>query len=274
MKKLMAGLCQLKIKPDKQANLARAEELVCRATRQGARLVVLPEMFNCPYKSALFPEYAERVPDGPTSRLLSRLARLHKVTLVGGSIPEREGKRVYNTATVYDVAGRLVARHRKVHLFDVNLKNVTLRESDTLSPGNDVTVFSTPFGKMGLLVCYDARFPEIFRLLQKRGVNAVVIPAAFSVTTGTAHWHALLRMRAVDNQVYVLAASPARSQSAGYRAYGHSLVADPFGVIVAEAGIGETIVIAELNPARLKDVRARLPLLAHRRTDLYSVTEH
>jgi len=272
MKKMKAGLCQFKVVDDKQTNLLKAGAFIERAAKAGAKLVVLPEMFNCPYVSELFPAYAEPLPGGPTAAMLSRLARLHKITLVGGSIPERDRGRVYNTAAVFDPAGHLVARHRKMHLFDVRLKGVTMKESATLSAGNTVTVFRTPFGNMGLLVCYDARFPELFRLLQRHGVTAVVIPAAFSVTTGSAHWHALLRMRAVDNQVYVLAASPARNPRAAYKAYGHSLAADPFGVITAEAGTGETVVTAVLDPGRLKDVRARLPLLAHRRTDLYRVT--
>jgi predicted amidohydrolase len=273
VKPLKVGVCQLRVKPDKQANLHKAGVLVERAVKLGAKLVVLPEMFNCPYSTEAFPEYAEALPSGPTACALSRMARAHKITLVGGTLPERQGKKIFNTATVFDPAGRLIARHRKIHLFDVNLKGAVMHESGTLSPGNALTVFPTPFGLMGLLVCYDARFPEIFRLLQHRDVTAVVMPAAFSAVTGAAHWHALLRMRAIDNQVYLIAASPARNPKEAYKVFGHSLVADPYGVILAEAGTVETVITADLDPARLKDVRARLPLLLHRRTDLYSVVK-
>jgi len=265
------GLCQFVVREGKQQNLDRARESIETAVRRGAKLVVLPEMFNCPYDTAFFADYAEGVPAGPSCRMLSEAAGDFKVHIVGGSLPERQGQRVYNTSVVFNPQGRLIARHRKIHLFDVSLKTVRMRESDVLSPGSLVTVFPTPFGSMGLLVCYDARFPELFRLMLKKGIAAVVMPAAFSRETGSSHWHALVRARAMDNQIYMLACSPARGPSAGYQAYGHSLVADPWGRILAEAGEREGVVIAELEKARLTDVRSRLPLLAHRRTDLYDV---
>ena len=265
------GLCQFVVRRGKQENLDCARKCIETAARRGAKLVVLPEMFNCPYDSAFFADYAESVPAGPSCRMLAEAAGDFRVHIVGGSLPERRGRRIYNTSVVFNPQGRLIARHRKIHLFDVSLKTVRMRESDVLSPGSRITVFATPFGSMGLVICYDARFPELFRLMLKKGITAVVMPAAFSRETGSSHWHALVRMRAVDNQVYMLACSPARGPSAGYRAYGHSLIADPWGSVMAEAGEGEGVITAVLEQACLAEIRSRLPLLIHRRKDLYDV---
>lgn len=269
MTRMKVALCQTRVTGDKALNLARAEARIVEAARKGAQLVALPEMFNCPYASEYFRPFAEPVPSGPACRALSGLAKKLKIFVAGGSIPELDGKKVYNTATVFDPHGRLVARHRKVHLFDVTLKGIRMRESATLSPGNKVTVFNTPFGPMGLLVCYDARFPEMFRLMLKKGITSVLMPGAFSVVTGTAHWKTLIKMRAVDYQIFMAAISPARQEKAIYRAFGHSMITDPWGDTLVLAGTGETTVFGVLDPKRLRDIRARLPLLKHRRRDLY-----
>lgn len=268
--RLKIGLCQLPVRPGRAGNLERAARAIRAAAGRGAGLVVLPEMFDCPYDTALFAEYAEPVPGGPACRMLSELARELGIFIVGGSIPERGGKYLYNTSPVFDPRGRLIARHRKMHLFDVSLKSVSMRESAVLSAGDVPTLFRTPFGPVGLLICYDARFPEAFRFLADKGAVAICAPAAFSVETGQAHWHALMRMRAVDNQLFVLACSPARNRT-GYRAFGHSLAADPWGGLLCEAGTGEEVVTAVLERKRLEEVRARLPILKHRRADLYHV---
>lgn len=269
MKKTIIGICQIRVRENKSSGLARAEDLIVSARDKGAQLVVLPEMWNCPYDIRCFKAYAESVPDGESCRLLSSLARRLKIHIVGGSIPESDRGRIYNSAPVFNPQGKLIALHRKVHLFDVNLRGVRMRESAVLSAGNRMTVFGTPFGRFGLLICYDARFPEMLRQLLRHGAETVIIPGAFSKVTGEAHWHALMRMRAVDNQVFVAAASPARDKKASYQAFGHSLVSDPWGGILAEAGTGESVILAELNPKTLSQIRTRLPLLAHRRPDLY-----
>lgn len=248
-------------------------ELVQQAARAGAELIVLPEMFNCPYSKELFPLYAESYPEGITFATLAEVARSQRVWLVGGSVPEREGDRIYNSAFVFNPEGQLMARHRKAHLFDVELPNMIFKESATLVAGNDITLFSTPVGEIGVLICYDLRFPEMFRLLVERGAVAVVIPAAFNMVTGPAHWEVLLRARAVDNQVYVLAVSPARDPAASYVAYGHSMAVDPWGEVVARAGAGEEIVYVRLEREKIKEIRQRLPLLKHRRLDLYQVVK-
>jgi predicted amidohydrolase len=264
------SVCQTAVTADKNRNLLRARAMLGRAKAAGAGLAVLPEMFNCPYETACFSAYAEKVPHGPTCAMLSSAAKKLRMTVVGGSMPERDGRRLYNTSPVFDASGRLVARHRKIHLFDVSLKSVAMRESGVLSAGEAVTVFKTAAGAFGLVICYDARFPELFRLMLRKNIIGAVMPGAFSVETGSAHWKALLRMRAVDNQIYMAAASPARNRS-GYRAYGHSMIVDPWGTPLAEAGARPALITAEIDLARLQKIRGRLPLLRHRRTDLYRV---
>jgi predicted amidohydrolase len=255
---------------DKARNLLRARAMLGRAKAAHADLAVLPEMFNCPYETARFSAHAEKVPHGPTCAMLSSEAKKLRMTVVGGSMPERDGRRLYNTSPVFDPAGRLVARHRKIHLFDVSLKSVAMRESDVLSAGDAITIFKTTLGTFGLVICYDARFPELFRLMLRKNIIGVIMPGAFSVETGSAHWRALLRIRAVDNQIYMAAASPARNRS-GYRAYGHSMIVDPWGTPLAEAGTRPALITAAIDPARLKQIRGRIPLLQHRRSDLYRV---
>ncbi|MGE5415166.1 MAG: carbon-nitrogen hydrolase family protein [Acidobacteriota bacterium] len=270
-----AGLCQMRVVANKDENLKKASEMVKDAAIQGCSLVVLPEMFNCPYQTAKFPEYAEQIPEGQTFLTLQELARSLRITLIGGSIPEvDEDGRVYNTSLVFDDQGDLLARHRKMHLFDVDIKDgISFRESDTLTAGNEVTTFETKLGLMGLAICYDLRFPELARLMTQHGAQTLVYPGAFNTTTGPLHWEILLRCRAVDNQVYVIAASPAYDPAGVYPAHGHSMIVDPWGSIISEAGTGEEIITAEIDLKSIKRVRDELPLLKHRRLDLYELRE-
>jgi predicted amidohydrolase len=265
------AVCQNKVVEKKAENIRRAEDMIREAAGLGARVVVLPEMFNCPYETRLFPGYAEPYPDGETVRMLSRVAADAGIVLVGGSIPEKDGDIVYNTCFTFGPRGELLGRHRKVHLFDVDLPNLRVRESSTLGPGNDVVVTDAGFVKLGVMICFDVRFPELARLLALGGVDVLVVPAAFNTITGPAHWDLNMRARAVDNQVYVAAASPARDEHATYVVYGHSMVVDPWGEIVARAGTGEEIIMARIDPERIKEVRGRLPLLALMRTDIYEL---
>ncbi len=265
-----AALCQFPVTGDKQENLARAEEMVARAAEAGAQLVVLPEMFNCPYDTRYFPLFAEQCPEGPTSQALARWARRSGIYLVGGSIPEREGERIYNTSLIYGPDGELLGKHRKVHLFDVDVAGrIRFCESEVISCGFCPTVVGTALATLGVAICYDLRFPELARTMVLRGAEVLVYPAAFSVPTGSAHWHVLLRARAVDNQVFVLAASPARPEGDGYVPYGHSLAVGPWGNVLAEAGVGEELVLAELRREELERVRRELPVLKQRRPGLY-----
>lgn len=268
------GIIQNLVVRDKQANIAKAGEMIAQAVEKGAVAVILPEMFNCPYDSRLFPEYAESYPGGETVGMLSKTAATHGVYIFGGSVPEREDDRIYNTCFVFGPDGSLLARHRKAHLYDVNLKEgLAFRESDTLGRGHGITVVDTRFGQVGVGICYDIRFPEMARAMVLRGAVLMVMPAAFNMITGPAHWEITLRMRALDNQFYVAAAAPARDPGASYVTYGHSMLVDPWGEVVSSLDEKEGIIVAEIDPKRLRQVREELPLLKHRRTDLYEFRE-
>lgn len=265
------AVCQLRVSDDKADNIARAEKMVREAAAMGARIVTLPEMFNTPYQTVLFPAYAESYPEGETVRMLARVAGETGVILVGGSIPEQDGDAVYNTSFIFGPHGRLLGRHRKVHLFDVDLPGLAIRESSTLGPGDGYTVVDAGLGKLGVCICYDVRYPELARLMALAGAQVMVAPGAFNMVTGPAHWELTMRARAVDNQFYVAAASPARNENDKYVAYGHSMIVDPWGEVIRAAGTGEEIIMAAVDPKRIDEVKARLPLLSQRRTDLYDL---
>lgn len=266
---LTVAQVQMRVTRDKAENIAAACRLIRRAAEQGAEFVMLPEMFCCPYENSAFRPYGEEQ-DGPAQRALSALAAALGIWIVGGSIPELEENRVYNTSFVYDSAGRQVARHRKMHLFDISVEGgQTFRESDTLSPGGEITVFDTPWGMMGLCICFDLRFEELARLMALRGARVIFVPAAFNMTTGPAHWELLFRQRAVDNQLFTVGTSPARSESETYVAWGHSIVCDPWGSVLHQCGAGEEISITSLDLHRVESVRRQLPILRVRREDIY-----
>lgn len=256
---------------DKAENLRRACVLIRRAAEQGAQLVMLPEMFCCPYENEMFRPNSEEQ-GGPAQQALSALSRELGIWIVGGTIPEREGKKLYNTCYVYDDQGRQAARHRKIHLFDVNVEGGQyFMESDTFAPGNDITLLDTPWGRLGLCVCFDLRFEELCRVMTLRGARMILAPAAFNMTTGPAHWELLLRQRAVDNQLFTVGTAPARDESGSYVAWGHSMVCEPWGGIVHQCGTGEEVAVTELELSRIDAIRRQLPILSARRTDLYEV---
>lgn len=274
MDSIKVGLIQMTVVESKERNLKKAEEMIKKAVAEGIVLAVLPEMFNCPYNNQCFPAYAEKE-GGFSWQLMSRIAKENKIYLVGGSIPEiDEDNRIYNTSYVFNLHGRQIAKHRKMHLFDIDVKGGQyFKESDTLSAGNQVTVFDTPYGKFGLMICYDLRFPELSRLLVKRGVKFIVVPGAFNMTTGPAHWELLFRTRALDNQVYTLGVAPARDMTAGYISYGNSLVVDPWGTVLKKLEGEENILVENLNLSKTDKIREQLPLLKHIRNDLYQLRE-
>lgn len=272
MAKIRTAVLQTPVSPEKEKNLDRIAEVLERDILRDVDLITLPEMFACPYDTQVFPEYAE--PEGgPTWKFLSRLAAEKKIYLSAGSIPEvdDEGK-VYNTAYVFDREGRQIAKHRKVHLFDIDIEGgQAFRESATLTAGNKATVFDTEFCKMGLCICYDIRFPELARLMADQGAKVILCPGAFNLTTGPAHWELLFRSRAVDNQVYYIGTSPARDLNASYVAYGHSLVVDPWGIIVSEMDERAQVRVVDIELDRVDEVREQLPLMKHRRKDIYEL---
>ncbi|KAH9560578.1 hypothetical protein CY35_06G112700 [Sphagnum magellanicum] len=230
--KYKIAVCQVAVTSDKGSNIAHARSVIEAAAEKGAQLIVLPEMWNCPYSNDSFPIYAEDIDAGfeasPSSAMLSEVACQKKVTIVGGSIPERSNGHLYNTCCVFDKDGHLKAKHRKVHLFDIDIPGkITFKESDTLTPGDSLTIVDTDVGRIGVGICYDIRFPELAMLYAARGVHIICYPGAFNMTTGPLHWELLQRARAVDNQIYVATCSPARDTSAGYIAWGHSTVVGP-----------------------------------------------
>ena len=212
--------------------------------------------------------------NGAAQTALASLAAEAGIYIVGGSIPELADGKVYNTSYVYDRQGHQIAKHRKAHLFDIDVAGGQhFKESDTLSPGNAVTTFDTEFGTMGLCICFDLRFEELSRCMCLRGAKCIFVPAAFNMTTGPAHWELLFRQRAVDNQCFTVGVSPARDESAGYVAYGNSLAVDPWGTVLCRAGAEETILYADLELSCISAIRQQLPILSARRADLYEIRE-
>ena len=270
MRPIKIAIVQLKVNADKGKTENCLRALFAREEVRSADMVTLPEMFNCPYETSNFPVYAEKE-RGSTWQLCSELAQTYGVYLSAGSIPESDNDgHVYNTAYVFDRQGKMIAKHRKMHLFDIAVKGGQyFKESETLTAGDQVTVFDTEFGKMGLCICYDFRFPELARRMVDLGAKIILVPAAFNMTTGPAHWELLFRQRAVDNQVYTIGTAPARDPSAGYLSWGHSIIAGPWGDIRMQMDEKEGIVVTELDLDMVDDVRAQLPLLAHRRRDIY-----
>jgi predicted amidohydrolase len=255
---------------DKAANLETAERLVAQAAATGADVVVLPEKWNGIGDAAYYHETAEPL-DGESVASMSRWARSHGVTLVGGSIVElREGReKRSNTSLVFDSDGEIVATYRKIHLFDVEVGGVVYRESESEEPGEEAVVVEAEDWVVGLSVCYDVRFPELYRILALEGAQLVTVPAHFTTPTGKDHWHVLLRARAIENQLYVVAAAQTGETLPGKPAYGRSLIADPWGVVLAQAPDEETVISAELDRTHLERIRAKLPSLANRQANAY-----
>uniref|UniRef100_A0A8C5G4R8 omega-amidase n=1 Tax=Gouania willdenowi TaxID=441366 RepID=A0A8C5G4R8_GOUWI len=266
------AVVQLQVSSIKAENLSRARCRVKEAAERGSHVVLLPECFNSPYGTSFFSKYAEKIP-GESSVVLSEAAREHKVYVVGGSIPEEEDGKLYNTCAVFGPDGEMILKHRKIHLFDINVPGkIRFQESETLSPGRSLSMFDTPFCKVGVGICYDIRFAELAQLYSRKDCQLLLYPGAFNMTTGPAHWEILQRARAVDNQVYVATASPARDETASYVAWGHSTVVNPWGEVVSKAGPEETIIYADIDLQYLADVRQQIPITTQRRDDIYTVT--
>lgn len=266
---MKAALIQMNVTDNKQANLDHARELLERAAREGADLAVLPEMFCCPYSNQCFRPFGE-TEGGPAWTALSRAARELGIYIVGGSIPELEEDRVYNTSYVFDRTGRQIAKHRKAHLFDIDVEGgQRFQESEVLSPGQRRTVFDTEFGPMGLCICFDFRFQELSKAMADDGAQLILVPGAFNMTTGPAHWELLFRQRAVDNQIFTLGVAPARDVDGDYVSYGNSIAVDPWGTVLVRADAGEELLLCELDFTRNDAIRRQLPIRSARKYDLY-----
>jgi predicted amidohydrolase len=261
----VAAVVQLGSGADRAQNLATVAALVAAAASRGAHLVVLPEVVAWRGPRDAEPSAIETIP-GPTSEAMSALARAHGVVLCAGSWLEQSpsDERAFNTTCVFGTDGALLARYRKIHLFDVDIPGqVAVRESDTRAPGVDAVVVPTPLGTLGLSICYDLRFPELYRRLAHAGAELLLVPSAFTAPTGAAHWEVLLRARAIENQCYVLAANQTGRSPHGFADYGNSMVVDPWGVVLARAEEGEAVVVAEIDREHLRRVRRELPSLAN-----------
>ena len=263
----LVACAQLRSGPDPAANLARLEALVARAAGHGAVLVATPGNTTLLTTPAQKVAAAEPL-DGPTHLALAELARRHHVWLLVGSVAERhEGNdaHCYNTSLLFDDQGALVASYRKRHLFDIELPDgPSFRESAHIAAGGAIVVADTPVGRLGLSVCYDLRFPEHYAELVAAGAEILTVPSAFTVPTGHAHWHTLLRARAIETQCFVLAPAQEGPHGGGRVSYGHSLVVDPWGVILAECGEGEGLAFAEVERERVHALRRAMPLAEHR----------
>lgn len=260
---------------DKIQNIRTAGTYIEKIKAENPDFVILPEMFCCPYQTENFPIYAEKE-GGPSWQAMSDYARKYHIYLIAGSMPEADdvGK-VYNTSYIFDRDGKQIGKHRKAHLFDINVKNGQyFKESDTLTSGDHATVFDTEFGKMGVMICYDIRFPEFARTMALDGARMIFVPAAFNMTTGLAHWELTFRARALDNQIYMLGCAPARDTQAGYISWGYSIVTDPWGKVMKQLDEKEGILIEEIDLDREDQIREQLPLLKHRKSEMYHLQEN
>ena len=272
MEKIKIAAIQMPTVADKMENVRTVKTYLEKIKDENPDFVILPEMFCCPYQTENFPIYAEEE-GGPIWQQLSGYAKQYGIYLIGGSMPEKDAEgNVYNTSYIFDREGKQIGKHRKVHLFDIDVKGgQTFKESDTLTAGDSDTVFDTEFGKMGVMLCFDIRFPELSRMMVNDGARIVFVPAAFNMTTGPAHWELSFRTRALDNQIYMVGCAPARDVSAGYISWGHSIVTDPWGRVTGMLDENEGILLAELDMDYEEQVREELPLLKSRRKDMYKL---
>lgn len=266
---LIAAL-QMVSGPHIEANLLEAERLIAKAADAGAKLVVLPENFALMGRREADKVAAREPPGaGPLQDFLAAQASRHQVWLVGGTIPlaVSDDRRVRASCLLYDDQGHLAARYDKIHLFDVQIVDSAEKyaESATIEPGGPLVVADTPVGRLGLAVCYDLRFPEQFRGMLDQGMELLALPAAFTAITGQAHWEALLRARAIENLCYVVAAAQGGRHANGRDTFGHSMIIDPWGVILEQLPSGPGVVVAEVDRHRLEHIRQQFPALQHRR---------
>ena len=272
---LRVAAVQMNSRDDKAANIETALDLIDRAAGTGARLIALPEVWTYLGPTEANRDAAESVP-GPTLDRLADRARQHGVYLHAGSVYERVAAdpRLRNTSAVFDPDGNLIATYRKMHLFDVVLDGVaTYRESETVAAGEEITTLDVDGMTVGLAICYDLRFPELFRLLALQGAELIILPAAFTMTTGKDHWEVLIRARAIENGVYLVAPAQLGQHPPANWSYGRSLIVDPWGTVLATAPDAETVITADLDRSRIEQVRRQIPSLANRMPEHYAWPE-
>ena len=254
MNAIKIALCQMNVVDNKSQNIQKAIEMIENAKKQGADMAVLPEMFNCPYENDKFIEYGESFTNSETLNAISKTAKL------------------YNTSVFFDNEGKILGKHRKMHLFDIDVKGeIYFKESDTLEPGNDFTIIKTELATIGIGICYDVRFVELSRIMALEGAEILIFPGAFNLTTGPAHWELLFRSRALDNQTYAIGVAPALNKEANYHSYGHSIAVNPWGEVIEQAGFEEDMKIIAVDLNEIRRIRNELPILKNRRSDLYEI---
>ena len=270
-REIVAAAIQMSSTTDREENKGTAEALIRDSVSAGAELVALPELWNCHGKEEVYRENAEPVP-GPTTRFLGDLARELGIYLLGGSILEDspDSDRLSNTSTLFAPSGEMVALYRKIHLFDVKVsEDKEYLESATISPGSEVVTAKAGATTLGLTVCYDVRFPELYRLLALAGAEVLAVPAAFTLQTGKDHWEVLLRARAIENQAYVVAPAQWGQKADGRRTYGRSMIVDPWGTVLATCPDRDGHALATLDLDYLDRFRSEFPALANRRPETY-----
>ncbi len=260
--KVNIGQIQMHVTADKKQNVMRGMNQIKRLAEEGAQVVVLPEMFCCPYQTSLFSEYAEKEGE-ETFQMLSEGARENEVYLIGGSVPEiSEDGKIFNTSYVFDRSGRKIGKHRKMRLFNIDIKNgQRFREADTLSAGEQITVIDTDYGKIGVMICFDVRFPELARDMALEGANIIFVPGAFNMTTGPSHWEVLFRARAVDNQIFMVGTAPAKDEESPYISYGNSIVVSPWGDVISKMGFGEESKITTIDLNDVYETRQKMQII-------------
>ncbi|HWB56539.1 MAG TPA: carbon-nitrogen hydrolase family protein [Gaiellaceae bacterium] len=269
---LRVACVQINASGSKADNIERAEALVARAAATGADVVLLPEKWNGIGSAEILLDVAEPLEGGETVEAMSGWARTHGITLVGGSIAERRDGRekLSNTSVVFDPEGEIAAVYRKIHLFDVEVGGHVYRESETEEPGDEPVTCEVEGWRVGLSVCYDLRFPELYRILAVEGAELVTVPAAFTLYTGKDHWELLLRARAVENQCFVAAANQWGVNAGGKPSYGRSSIVDPWGVVLAQAPDEDCVISAALDRSAMERIRRALPSLANRQPAAYT----
>lgn len=262
-------LIQMHIVHDKTKNVDHAFECVRKCVKeQNPRLVILPEIFNCPYDINLFVDSAETIPDGYTCQRMSALAKECGIYLVAGSIVEKDQNKYYNTATVWSPMGEMIGKHRKLHLYDIFVKESPFKETDVFTPGDKFTVVEMDNRKVGIAICNDYRFDELARVYRNMGCDMVIYPTEVHVAQSQ-YWDCLLKARAADNQMFVCAVSSARDMKATYTAYGHTMCIDPWAKVLCEASEKEECLVCDLDFTSLERCRKEVPLFKQRRTDMY-----
>lgn len=259
-RKYKLALCQMMVSEDKEENFITATQMVDEAASNGASVVCLPEIWNGPYDVKRFHEFEESE-DGISVEFMKNLAIKNNIYLIGGSIPEKDGNKTYNTSFIFDRNGDIIGKHRKVHLFDIDIEGgIKFKESEYFAPGDSLTIIDTDYGKIGVAICFDIRFADMHKQMTDAGAHLIVLPGAFNMTTGPAHWDLLIKSRALDNQIYFAACSPARNLAMGYHSYAHSSIATPWGDYCATSDAFPTIVYGIIDLDNEDKIRREIPL--------------